>query len=92
MPRKKITLPDHVKRAVLHEIHMDHQASQAAVDREHLRIYLAVEQNVLQAEIADELGVTQQAISNWRKRGEQIARDRGLVSGPDGPGEREPAA
>lgn len=98
--RRKITLPDHVRKAVLDEIAMDYQAIQAATDRMHRRVYLGLMQGLIQDDVADRLNslegvkVTRQAVSLWKQRGEQLSEQQagtiGLDGSPGRPGEREP--
>lgn len=96
MPPKKVTLPDHVKAAVLDEIAMDYQAIQSATDRMRRRVFLGLEQGLTQDEIADRLNalpgvsVTRQGVSLWKRTVEQQTRDRDGDRRPSEPGERQP--
>lgn len=88
-PRKKVTLPDHVRAAALAEVKLAHQRYLEADPDFKIRIYLATEQGIRQDEIAEQLNTTQQNVSKWSRQGEQQARDRGLVRDPEQPGKRE---
>ncbi|MFJ2650904.1 helix-turn-helix domain-containing protein [Streptomyces sp. NPDC087420] len=89
-------MPDHVRSALLEELQLGHEAAVQADERDKIRIYLATEQGLTTYEIADELGVTAQTVSNWRTRGREMREKREQTraerrgSGADGPGEREP--
>lgn len=89
MPRKKIELSDHVRNAILDEIELIAEAAQRADEDKKIRVYLAREQGVLQADMASKLGVSTSVISLWSKQGEQ-ARDRRRSERADRSGEREP--
>lgn len=97
-PRKKATLPDHVRAAVLDDIALTHEAAMDALERDKIRIYLATEQGLDTYEIADRLGLSQTSVSKYAGQGrralaerEQRARESaGNFGGsvdPDRPGE-----
>lgn len=88
--RRKITLSDEVKRAVLDEIAMDYQAWQEAEKRFKRRVYLATVQGVYGEEIAERVSVSGGVVSKWKGQGEQETRGRRLDGGTSRPGEREP--
>lgn len=94
MSRKKITLPEHVRAAALADLEAMYREWQEQIRGESfkLRVYLALEQGLLQGEVGQRCGVGQTQVSNWKVAGEQIARNRGLVGDPDRPGEREQVA
>jgi transposase-like protein len=92
-PKKKVTLPDHVREAALADVELSHQQAMEADERDKLRIFLAVEQGLSTYEIADRLGVSQQVVSKWRRQGEEVykqreqARSERLGIDPDRPAE-----
>lgn len=95
-------MPDHVRAAVLADIALTHAAAEKAEETDKIRIYLATEQGLDTYEIAEELGLSQSAVSNYRRQGkalfearEQEKREReprSLAAGEDPvrSGEREP--
>lgn len=95
-PKRKIALPDHVKSALLEELDLVHKAAVQADESDKIRIYLATEQGLTTYEIADQLGVTAQTVSNWRTRGREMREKREQTrterrgGSPHGPGERVP--
>lgn len=94
-PKKRIALPEHVRAALLEELEITHEAAVTADEQDKIRIYLATEQGLTTYEIGDQLGVSAQTVSNWRKRGEELrerreqARSERRGSGADRSGERE---
>ena len=77
-PRKKVTLPDHVRAAVLADIVLSHQTTITAEENEKVRIFLATEQGLDTYEIAEHLGMSQSGVSNYRRQGKEIWERREL--------------
>lgn len=76
-PKKKVTLPDHVRAAVRAEVGLSYQNAREADETSKIRIYLAIEQGLDQDELAEELGdVSQQTISRWARQGKDILARR----------------
>jgi transposase-like protein len=65
-----------VRDALLAEAKLTHQLAEQAADTEKVRIYLAVEQGVTTYELAQELGMSQSVVSNWRRQGEEAYKRR----------------
>jgi transposase-like protein len=95
-PKKRINLPDHVRDAVLDDVALSHEETALAEEREKIRIFLATEQGLTTQEIADRMGVSQTAVSKWRRQGEEAyvrreeARSRRTGEDPDRSGELVP--
>jgi hypothetical protein len=103
-PKKRVDLPDHVRKAVLDDIELTHGAALDAEERDKIRIYLATEQGLDTYEIAERLGnVSQPTVARWALKGkeafERREREKGAresaggdPAGRDlgGSGEREP--
>lgn len=85
-PKKRITLSDEVREAVLEDVALSHEQAIDADKREKIRIFLATEQGLTTYEIAERLGVSQSVVSKWSRQGEQ-ARDRRRGEDPDRPEE-----
>jgi transcriptional antiterminator len=82
-PKKRIDLPDHVRAAVLSDVALSHQQAEAADENSKIRIFLATEQGLDTYELAEELGVSQSVISNWRRKGKELYELRRKGQGPD---------
>lgn len=89
MPPKKVTLPDHVKDALLDELALMDDAVARVIEDRNVRLYLAVQQGLTTYEAAERLGKSQATISNWSREGAE-ARDRRRRVDPERPGQREP--
>lgn len=95
-------MPDHVRAAVLADLALTHQTAIAADENDKVRVYLATEQGLDTYEIAEQLGISQSAVSNYRRQGKVIferrmqeERERESGDQPTGedpvrPGELEP--
>jgi DNA-directed RNA polymerase specialized sigma24 family protein len=75
-PKKKVTLPDHVREAVLSDVELSHEVAVQADENDKIRIYLAVEQGITTQEIGHRLGAAQTTVSRWRRQGEEAYRRR----------------
>lgn len=102
-PKKKVTLPDHVRGAVLADLALTHQSAITADENEKVRIYLATVQGLDTYEIADGLQISQTTASKYARLGKEIlerrqreAQERESAGGwpvgqdPLRPGEPEP--
>jgi transcriptional regulator len=95
-PKRKIDLPDHVRAAVLADVHLDYDSAADALERSKIRIHLAIEQGLTTYEIAEDLGVSQAVVSKWSRQGKEAFENRESArSQPAGgdsgrSGEREP--
>ncbi|GAA1427684.1 hypothetical protein GCM10009601_39370 [Streptomyces thermospinosisporus] len=101
-PKKKVTLPEHVRAAVLADIELTHQTAIQAEENDKVRIFLATQQGLDTYEIADKLGISQSSVSKYARQGREILERRrreaearesgGQPSGEDPfrPGEPEP--
>lgn len=98
-PKRKIDLPDHVRKAVLSDVQLSQRVAAESEASYKIRIYLATEQGLSTREIAEELGFSQRAVSNYAQQGQELylarqealgdveARDRGGSEDLDRPGE-----
>lgn len=75
-PKKRITLSESVREALINDVALTHQAAIEADERDKIRIYLAVEQGLTTGELAEGMGVSQSAVSNWRRQGEEAFKRR----------------
>lgn len=75
-PKKKVSLPDHVRAAVLTDLAVTHQQALDADERDKIRIFLATEQGLDTYEIADELGISQTSVSKYARLGKQALERR----------------
>jgi hypothetical protein len=74
-PRKKVTLPDHVRDAVLTDIALTYQNALDADEAAKIRLFLATEQGLDTYEIAEKLGISQTSASKYARQGkEALAR------------------
>lgn len=95
-PKKRVDLPEHVRAAVLADVHLDYVSAADALERSKIRIYLATVQGLTTYEIADDLGVSQAVVSKWSRQGKEIydrresARSQRLGQDPVRSGERQP--
>lgn len=80
-PKKRITLPDQVRDAVLGDVALSCDIWNRAEEDFKVRVYYAVEQGVSQGEIAERLGASQPVVSKYARQGREIlaARERGRV-------------
>jgi predicted XRE-type DNA-binding protein len=78
-PRKKIDLPDHVRDAVLGDIRLSEEIAKRADEDFKIRVHYAVEQGVMQGEIAEKLGVSQQMVSKLVRQGREALAERERV-------------
>lgn len=94
-PKKRIELPDHVRKAVLADVALTYQQSLESDENAKVRIYLATEQGLDTYEIAGQLGVSQSAVSKWKLQGKEVyhrreqERDQRHGPDPERSGERE---
>lgn len=97
-PRKKSTLPEHVRQAAVAGLQLSRQSASRAEEFSerqtedfHVMVFLTLEQGDFTIrELAEEMDVSNQVISKWRILGKQ-ARDRRLEqdgSAPERSGER----
>lgn len=99
-PKKRVTLPDHVRAAVLADVALSHQTAQDADENSKIRIFLATEQGLDTYELAEKLGISQTSVSKYARLGREALERReqgrgaresegGQQSGedPDRPGE-----
>jgi len=102
-PKKKVTLPEHVRNAVLADVALTYQRAMDADEDAKIRIYLATEQGLDTYELADELSISQTTASKYKIQGKQALERReekrqresgGGSAGEDPvrPGEREPVS
>lgn len=75
-PRKRVTLPDHVRAAVLADIALTHQNAITADENRKVRIFLATEQGLDTYELAEKLGVSQTTVSKYAGQGKAILSRR----------------
>ncbi|MBW8703743.1 hypothetical protein MBT84_29530 [Streptomyces sp. MBT84] len=68
--RRRVDWPAHVREAIGAELRFSHEAAQAAEVSFKIRVYLAVEQGLTTYELAEELGISQPAVSKDRIQGE----------------------
>lgn len=61
---------------MLADLLLTHEVALTAEENDKVRIYLAVEQGLDTREIADELGISQSAVSNYRRQGQAILERR----------------
>ncbi|MDL5205109.1 hypothetical protein [Streptomyces sp. ALI-76-A] len=74
--RKRIDWPPHVREALHADVRLSYEAAQDADTRFKIRVYLAVEQGLTTAEVAEGLGVSQSVVSKYRMQGEAAYRER----------------
>jgi DNA-directed RNA polymerase specialized sigma24 family protein len=82
-PKKKVDLPDHVREALLGDVHMTYENAldakalqERADERFKIRIYLATEQGMTTREIAEELGIAQTSVSKYANQGREAYERR----------------
>jgi transposase-like protein len=83
-PKRKVDLPDHVRKAVLGEVRLGYEAAADAEERSKIRIYLATEQGLSTYEIAEQLNVSQAVVSKWSRQGKEAYERREQGSHPAG--------
>lgn len=92
-PKKKVELPDHVRKAALADVKLSYRLSIEADESAKIRIYLGTEQGLSTYEIAEDLGVSQPVVSKWSRQGREAyerreeARNRRGGVDPDRSGE-----
>ena len=90
-PRKRVTLPDHVRNAVLSDLALTKRRATEAEEDFKVRIYLGVEQGLDTYELAEELGLSQSAVSKYRGQGQAILERREKERGEFEPTRDRPA-
>lgn len=73
---KRVDWPPHVRALLGQDLHLSHEAAQAAEIAFKIRVYVAVEQGLTTAEVAQELGISQSSVSKYRIQGEAAYRER----------------
>jgi DNA-binding NarL/FixJ family response regulator len=74
--RKRVDLEPEVRQMLGEELRLSHEAARAAKTAFKVRVYIAVKQGLTTQEIADALGVSQSAVSEYRMQGEALYRER----------------
>lgn len=75
-PKKRVTLPDHVRAAVLADVALSHKTAQDADENSKIRLYLATEQGLDTYELAEELGISQTSVSKYARLGREALERR----------------
>jgi hypothetical protein len=86
-PKRKIDLPDHVRRAALTGVREARVRADRAEEDFKMDVFLKTEQGITQGELAAELGVSQPLISMYRTQGKEVyerrERERNSGGGED---------
>lgn len=83
-PRKKITLSDDAREALLSDVELMHEIATQAEENDKIKIYLASEQGLTTYELGERLGVSAQTASTWAKQGREAWRRREEARGRRG--------
>jgi DNA-directed RNA polymerase specialized sigma24 family protein len=84
-PRKRIELPDRVRKAVLSEVKLSYLRALEADEESKIRMFLAVEQGLTTYDISERLEVPQQTVSRWCRQGREAWERREAQGGEDEP-------
>lgn len=74
--RKRVEWPAHVRAMLGEELRLAQDAARAAEEAFKIRVYVAVEQGLTTAEIAEDLGISQTSASKYRVQGEALYQQR----------------
>jgi DNA-binding NarL/FixJ family response regulator len=74
--RKRVEWPPHVREQLIEGLRQSRAATRAAHTAFKITVCRAVEQGVTTREIANELGISQAAVSRYRVEGEAAYRSR----------------
>ncbi|MFF0140451.1 helix-turn-helix domain-containing protein [Streptomyces sp. NPDC005227] len=77
--RKSVEWPEPVRAALCEDLRFVQNVARQAEEALRVRVYLAVEQGLTTQEVADALEISQSAVSNYRRQGEEAFRRRRSV-------------
>lgn len=92
-PKRKITLSDEVREALLGRLEQSRETSDRAREAFFVDVYLMNRAGLTEKEEAERLGVSSATVNDWKRRGEEAWRrreedgSRRLGIDPDGPPE-----